>query len=227
MKYFYLYIFGLVLFIVAMAYWNSQGLTYFVEGFNPKTQYYLLLGDSILNNEVYVANGKSVNQLLNDSTNNRTTCLAKNDAIIADVYDQIGKIPDNLKADSYNTTIFLSIGGNDILNQSSDKEGGQVDSKVVNTIFSAYKQLIKSIQTIMPKSQLVLLDIYYPDNSKYRPLHDAISEWNNQLYNYAKENNLSVLRISNILTKPEDFTFEIEPSAAGSKKLVDAILANY
>lgn len=227
MKYFYLYIFGLVLFIIAMSYWNSHGLTYFVEGFNPKTQYYLLLGDSILNNEVYVANGKSVNQLLKDRTDNRTTCLAKNETTIVEVYDQVGKIPDKLKSDSGNTTIFLSVGGNDILNQSTDTEGGPVDSKLINTMFSAYKPLIKSIKTIMPKSQLVLLDIYYPDNTKYKPLHDAIREWNNQLYNYATENNVSVLRISDILTKPEDFALDIEPSAIGGKKLVDAILANY
>jgi len=226
MKYFYIYIFGLVLFIISMAYWNSHG-SYFVEGFNPSSQYFLLLGDSILNNEVYIANGKSVNQLLNDSTNKRTICLAKNEATIAEVYNQVSKIPDNLKSNSDNTTIFLSVGGNDILNQYSDKEGGGIDSKVINTIFSAYKPLIKSIQTIMPNSQLVLLDIYSPDNTKYRPLHDSIREWNNNLYNYAEENNLSVLRVSDILFKPEDFTLDIEPSAIGSKKLVDAILASY
>lgn len=227
MKYFYLYIFALICFIVTMAYWNSHELTYFVEGFNPKSQYFLLLGDSILNNQVYVANGKSVNQLLNDSTDNRTICLAKNEANITDVYNQVGEIPDKLRSDSYNTTIFLSVGGNDILNQSSDKENGQIDSKVINTIFSIYKPLVKSIQTAMPKSQLVLLDIYYPDNAKYRPLHDAVREWNTLLYNYAKDNSINVLRVSDILTKPEDFTLEIEPSALGSKKLVDAILQNY
>ena len=227
MKYFYLYIFGLVCFIITMAYWNTNGFSYFVEGFNPKSQYYLLMGDSILNNEVYVANGKSVNQLLKDSTDNRTTCLAKNNATIAEVYNQVSKIPDKLKSDSENTTIFLSVGGNDILNQSADKEGGPIDSKVISTIFSAYKPLVKSIQNIMPKSQLILLDIYYPDNAKYRPLHDSIREWNNQLYNFGTENNLSVLRISDILTKPEDFALDIEPSAIGGKKLADAILANY
>jgi len=223
MKYFYLYIFGLVFFIVVMAYWNTLFLR---EGFNANTQYFLLLGDSILNNEVYVANGKAVNQLLNDSTNNRTTCLAKNDATIVDVYDQVGNIPDKLKYSS-DTTIFLSVGGNDILNQSSDKDGGQVDSKVISTIFSVYKPLIKSIQTIMPKAQLVLLDIYYPDNIKYKQFHEAIREWNDKLYKYASENNVSVLRISDILTKPEDFSLEIEPSAIGGKKLADAILRNY
>ena len=222
MKYFYLYIFGLVCFIITMAYWNT---IHFKEAFNPSSQYFLLLGDSILNNEIYVAKGKSVNQLLYDSTNKRTINLAKNDATIQDVYDQIAKIPDNLKSSSDNTTIFLSIGGNDILNQSSDK--GQIDSKVINTIFLAYKPLIKSIKTIMPKSQIVPLDIYYPDNVKYNQYHNAIREWNDKLYDYAKNNYMSVLRISDILRKPEDFTLGIEPSDIGGKKIADAILANY
>lgn len=224
MKYFYLYIFSLVCFIIGMSYWNSH---IFVEGFNSKSQYFLLLGDSILNNTLYVSNGKSVNQLLTDHTNGRTTCLAKNDATIVDVYNQIGKIPDNLKSASDNTTIFLSIGGNDILNQSTDEGGEPVDSSVINTIFSTYKPLIKSIKTIMPNSQLVLLDIYYPDNIKYKQFHNVIREWNDKLYNYAKENNVSVLRISDILVKPEDFTLGIEPSTIGGKKLVDSILSNY
>lgn len=227
MKYFYLYIFALVCFIVGMSYLNSHGFSQFVEGFNPNTQYFLLLGDSILNNSVYVANGKSVNQLLDQGTNNRTTCLAKDDVTITQVYDQINNISSILKSNSNNTTIFLSVGGNDMLNQSTDKGDGSLDSKAINTIFSAYKPLIKSIQTIMPGSQLVLLDIYYPDNIKYKQLHNAIREWNDKLYNYAKENNVSVLRVSDILIQPEDFTLAIEPSAIGGKKLVDAILQNY
>lgn len=223
MKYFYLYIFGLLCFIVAMAYWNTL---YFKEGFNPNSQYYLLLGDSILNNEIYVAKGKSVNQLLYEKTNGRTTNLAVNDSTIQDVYNQIAKIPDNLKSSSKNTTIFLSIGGNDILYQ-ADNDKGKVEPKVINTIFAAYKPLIKSIQTIMPDSQIIPLDIYYPDNIKYKQFHNSIREWNDKLYEYTKNNHIGVLRVSDIITKPEDFTLDIEPSDIGGKKLVDSILANY
>lgn len=224
MKYFYLYIFGLVCFIITMAYWNTL---HFKEGFNPNSQYFLLLGDSILNNEIYVSKGKSVNQLLYDKTNERTINLAKNEATIQDVYDQVAKIPDKLKSSSKNTTIFLSIGGNDILFQASDNDKEKIDSKIINTIFAAYKPLIKSIQTMMPDSQIVPLDIYYPDNIKYKQFHSAIQEWNDKLYEYTKNNQMGVLRVSSILTQPEDFTLAIEPSDIGGKKLVDAILANY
>ena len=223
MKYFYLYIFGLVCFIITMAYWNTL---HFKEAFNPNSQYFLLLGDSILNNQIYVSKGKSVNELLYDRTNKRTINLAKNEATIQDVYNQIAKIPDNLKSSS-DTTIFLSVGGNDILFQSTDNNKGQIDSKVLNTIFSAYKPLIKTIKTIMPNSQIVPLDIYYPDNIKYRQYHKVIREWNEKLYDYAKNNHISVLRISDVLFKPEDFTLGIEPSEIGGEKIVNVILENY
>jgi hypothetical protein len=226
MKYFFLYIFGLVCFIVVMAYWNSQVSN--KEGFNPANQYFLLLGDSVLNNEVYVVNGKSVNQLLKDRTDGKTTCLAKNDANITSVYNQLQELPRNLKEASDKTTIFLSVGGNDILlSHDEDKEGGEVDSKVLQTIFSRYKPVVESIQMLMPKSQIVLLDLYQPAGSRFIPFVKAINEWNQLLYAFAKEKNLNVLRVSNILTTPEDFTHEIEPSALGSKKLVDNILSAY
>jgi hypothetical protein len=73
----------------------------------------------------------------------------------------------------------------------------------------------------------VLLDIYYPENMKYKQYHSIIKEWNAMLYEYANKNNYSLLKISNILTKPDDFSFGIEPSSAGGAKLVEAILTNY
>ena len=37
----------------------------------------------------------------------------------------------------------------------------------------------------------------------------------------------NVIKISNILTQSDDFSFGIEPSANGSKKLVEIIMSNY
>ena len=47
------------------------------------------------------------------------------------------------------------------------------------------------------------------------------------VYEYAGKNGLSVFKISNVLTQPDDFTFGMEPSATGSRKLVDTILTSY
>jgi hypothetical protein len=162
-----------------------------------------------------------------ERTDNKTHCYAVDNSTIIDVYKQLDNIPYNFNT-SYNT-LFLSIGGNDILQKCLENNENCNKSDIV-PMFSAYKNLIKSIQTKLPNANIILLDIYYPNNLKYKQYHELIHEWNKMIYDYAREpkNNISgVLRISNILTKDEDFTLDIEPSAIGSKKIVDTILTNY
>jgi lysophospholipase L1-like esterase len=221
MSYFYLYIFILAIFIIGVSYWNT-----YREGFNSEKQTFVLLGDSIFKNDQYVSDGKSVNQLLSERTNGKTICLAKNDAKIANVYDQVKQIEPYLN--STTTTIFLSVGGNDILSKAQNNANG--DNKFVSTVFEDYKSLVKSIQSQLPKANIVLCDIYYPNNLKYKQYHPIISEWNDMVQSFSRDpkNRISgVLKISSILTTPEDFTLEIEPSSIGSQKMVDNILSSY
>ena len=224
MEYFYLYIFILFCFIIAVSYRNTYMNTY-VESFNSDKQSFVLLGDSILKNDAYVSDGKSVENLLIERTNGKTTCLAIDHSKIVDVYSQIDKIPDNLNSNL--TTIFLSAGGNDILTHYVDQGNDSTDTSILGTMFAAYKNLIKSIQKKLPNANIVLLDIYYPDNMTYKQYHSVIDSWNKMIYEYATQNGLSVLKISGVLTKPDDFSFGMEPSAIGSRKLVDAILSSY
>ena len=104
----------LVCLILSVSYYNTYMSSYssYIEPFKSSKQF-VLLGDSILNNENYVENGKSVTELFMERTDNKTICLAADDSKIIDVYNQLDKIPDD--ADTYRTTLFLSIGGNDIL----------------------------------------------------------------------------------------------------------------
>ena len=125
------------------------------------------------------------------------------------------------------TTVILSIGGNDILIHYVDKENDTTDTSVLGSIFAAYKNVVKSIQNKLPLANIVLLDIYYPENMTYKQYHSILNEWNKKLYNYADEPKKSVLKVSKILTSPQDFTFGIEPSAVGGKKLVEEIMTNY
>jgi len=220
MSYFYLYIFILSIFIICVSYWNT-----YCEGFNSEKQTIVLLGDSIFKNDQYVSDGKSVHQLLLERTNGKTICLAKDDALIANVYDQVNLIPEHLN--STTTTIFLSVGGNDIL---SNAQNNSNNTQFLSTVFDSYKSLVKIIQSQFPKANIVLCDIYYPNNSKYKQYYSIIGQWNDMVQTFARntENNiLEVFKISSILAKPEDFIHEIEPSAIGSQKIVDAILYSY
>jgi hypothetical protein len=220
MKYFYLYIFMLCCFILAVSYYN----TYTKEPFNSSKQTIVLLGDSILKNNSYTSNGKSVQELLEERTKGKTYCFAMDDSKINDVYNQIGNIPENLNTPY--TTIFLSIGGNNILAKYKENITDN-NTNDLNSIFKSYLHLVQSIQSKMNKTKIILLDIYYPNDSKYKSFHHLINEWNEMIYEYAanSKNNIDgVLRISSIIRKPEDFSQEIEPSDRGGEKIVDAIL---
>jgi hypothetical protein len=174
------------------------------------TRTIILLGDSIIKNNSYVKNGKAVDEILKEKTNGNSYCYAEDNSTIVDVYSQVSSIPIELNKES--TTIFLSSGGNDIL----------------NVIFIAYKKLIKSIQTKMNKSKLVLIDIYYPVNIKYEQYKPILVEWNKLLTDFVSESdNLSIIKLSNELTDSTDFTLNIEPSDTGGEKIADQILFYY
>jgi lysophospholipase L1-like esterase len=74
----------------------------------------ILLGDSVLNNSNYVPSGKSVGDILNSKLSNVLN-LAKDGATINDLYRQLDDIP--IELDKAETFVFISAGGNDILNK--------------------------------------------------------------------------------------------------------------
>jgi hypothetical protein len=200
-----------------MAYYNSTFRN--IEGFTQNKTNYILLGDSVLNNSVYVPDGSRVAQLLQNITKGEVLCLAKNNAVISSVYGQITKIPDSLKTN--NTKVLLSVGGNNILNQDLKT----LTSDVLKNIFSKYTTLVDTIQSSVPNLQIVVFDVYCPD--KYHNYYDIVKEWNTLLYNYVLQNNLKInLRyfyVSSILTSPDDFTNDIEVSAVGGQKIIDSL----
>jgi hypothetical protein len=222
MKYFYLYIFILSSFIILMSYWNTYN---FKEGFNSKNNRdIILMGDSILKNNAYVKDGNSIENLIIER-NNETICLAEDHATIDDIFVQVNKLP--VELNNPNTFIFLSAGGNNILSHYVDQNQDITDTSILKPMFGAYKNLIRSIQTRLPQAKIILLDIYYPDNLTYKQFHSIIKEWNSMIYDFAenpKNNIYGVIRISSHLTQNEDFSFGIEPSSSGGKKIVDLIL---
>jgi hypothetical protein len=224
MNYFYLKILGLVLFIIAVSYYNTYCAS-FIESFysdsSKKSKTIVLLGDSILKNNSYVSNGKAVDNIL-EERNATVYSLAQNNAKIVDVYGEINKIP--LEINNKSTMIFLSSGGNDILSFYVDQHGDTTDTGFLNTMLAAYKSLVKSIKTRMNECQIVLLDIYYPTSNQFTQYKPILEEWNTLLENYARENSLGLLQISKSVTAPNDFTLSIEPSEQGGEKIAQKIL---
>ena len=228
MDYFYLKIFGLILFIFAVSYWNTY-CSSFIESFssNKISRAIVLLGDSILKNNSYVPDGKAVDNILEERSlkndkNIELYSLAENNSKIVDVYSQINKIP--LDINNKSTTIFLSSGGNDILSFYVDQQGDPTDTEFLNTMLADYKKLIKSIQTRMDLCQIVLLDVYYPTSNQFVQYKPILEQWNSLIATYARENSFGLLQISQIVTSNDDFTLGIEPSEKGGEKIAQSIL---
>jgi|LakMenE18May11ns_1017448.scaffolds.fasta_scaffold9679545_2 hypothetical protein len=231
MNYFYLKIFGLILFIFAVSYWNTY-CSSFIESFssnysNSSSKSIVLLGDSILKNNSYVPNGKAVDNILQERSlkndkNIELYSLAVNNSKIVDVYSQINKMPLDINIKS--TTIFLSSGGNDILSFYVDQQGDTSDTGFLNTMLADYKKLIKSIQTRMDLCQIVLLDIYYPTSKQFAQYKPILEKWNSLIADYARENSFGLLQISQVVTSDDDFTLGIEPSEKGGEKIAQSIL---
>jgi hypothetical protein len=222
MRHFYLYVFILSVIIVFFSLYTT--IKSKKEAFHSISPNYniILLGDSIFKNNLYVSSEKAIENILTKKTEGNCYCYAENNSKTYDIYSQINNIP--LELDNKNTTIFLSVGGNDILDKYVERNNANInDISYLNPIFGAYKNLVKTIKTKMDKAKLVLLDLYCPPSTKYLPYKNIISEWNNKIYNYAKNNNMEVLRVSTLLTKDNDFTLEIEPSETGGEKLANAI----
>ena len=188
-------------------YWSSNMI---VESFT-KTESIILIGDSILKNNSYVLEGQSVQDILSKKINAQIYCFAVNDSTIKDANEQINILPQHLNEPS--TYIFLSIGGNDILKS--------IDS--ISSIFKKYMDLINLLIERMDKSCIVLINLYYPTDEKYKKYYPSVKKWNDLIGAFAEDNNLKVLDASIILIKEEDFTSDIEPSEIGSEKLANKI----
>lgn len=180
---------------------------------NKKT--IILLGDSVFNNNSYVEKGKAVNEILNKKADENTIIisLARNDSTINNIYQQLENV--NIDLNNKLTTVFLSVGGNDIMN---------LQEKNMNTTFKKYNTLIDAIRSKLPNVKLVLLNVYYPPNvSKYDSI---IDKWNTNLELEYKANNknIYILNLANLLKEPSDFVFNIEPSITGGEKIANKIL---
>jgi hypothetical protein len=183
----------------------------------------VLLGDSILDNQLYVSSGKSVVKLIEERNSGETYCYARDGAKIASVFNQIDFIPRGL-----NASIFLSVGGNDILSH-FDRCDECFNNKNIDdfldSTFTLYKDLVKSIGIRSPNNKIYLLDIYYPDSEQYMRYYPVVTKWNEMLYALAGEKNVvNVIRISDLLTRGDDFSSDIEPSSKGGYKIADGIL---
>lgn len=193
--------------IFSCAYFKSlkEGLT------NNNTV--ILMGDSILNNSNYVPSGQSVYDSLKSKLN-KVINLAKDGATISDLYKQLDKIPIDLN--NTNTYIYISVGGNDILNKRTE-----LNSTEIKRLFDLYMEFLNTLRIKLGSANINLLNLYLPVNPRYQVYKTSIEQWNQLLQAYSNKvgKMYNIVDLYGLLTTPQDFVYDIEPSEYASDKI--------
>lgn len=200
------------IFIIFIIFTNLKDIKEGLSSINKKN--IILLGDSILNNSNYVNPGESVSDIIK-SKGRKVINVAVDNSKIKDINKQLNRIPSSYNKS--NTYIFLSVGGNDILNLPSQND------EQINELFKEYLKNIKAIKNKFPKSKIVALNIYHPPSSYYKMYYNSIGLWNELLDQNTFEK-YKVLNIDNIIKTKNDLVHDIEPSKQGSIKIANAIV---
>lgn len=172
----------------------------------------VLIGDSILNNSNYVSVGNSVIDNIKLLHGNKVINLAKDGATIETCYYQLNK---NEIVNDKNYYLYISIGGNDILN-------GDIK---LEKIKKKYIELIDVIKNKYSKTKIHLLNLYFPFDKKYDKYEKYIKEWNEMILSLCNRNEYKLLRLDNLLINNSDIVYKIEPSSVGSKKIAKLIVS--
>ena len=213
MPYYYFIIILISLIIVfSCAYFKS-----IKEAFETNNNNIILMGDSVLNNSKYVPTNKSVFAILKTKTNNVFN-YAKDGATISDLYDQLDKIP--LELNKSETNIFISAGGNDILNKQI-----KLNDASIKQLFNSYLTFLDALRTKLNSVKINLLNLYLPSNPRYKSYQLSVDTWNQLLQKNANTigKMYNVVDIHSLLTSPSDFVYDIEPSETASEKIANLI----
>lgn len=222
-----LFILGIVLVIISI--FLNYNLTIFESFVNEQNQNQnqnqrkniVLLGDSILNNSVYTLPKSSVpsliSQQLEKSPEKTLYNLAKDGATINDCVNQLDAFPFELN--NTETSVFISAGGNDILN------GHRTETEKIDKLFAKYMDFIESVKKRLNKTNIVLLKLYYPVKPSYKIYYPAVTQWNQLLVDNSSTVGYRLLETDTLVVLKEDIVYDIEPSAKGGKKIADAIVS--
>ena len=192
-----------------------------IEYFENINSNVFLIGDSILQNKLYAT--PSIEDYLSETINEKHLFFfAEDNTTISQCYSQVNRI--TISDNNNNSYIFVSIGGNDILNKIVYVDNPSPD--ILDNIISDYTDLIQFLLLKMDKMNIILLNIYYPTNSYFHKYYNYINKWNQFIKDFSEKNNCKLLDLTKFMNNSNDFSFGIEPSASGGKKISNHII-NY
>jgi len=194
-----------------------------IEYFENKSKNIFLIGDSILQNKLY-ANPSIEDYLYDEVEKDKIFFFAEDNTTISSCSSQITQM--NINYNNENSIVFISVGGNDILNKIVYTDNPTIE--ILNNIITDYTFFIKSLflrMNSLKKSNIILLNIYYPTNSYFHKFYSYIDQWNKFINDFAEKNNYKVLDLTKFMIDKDDFSFSIEPSTIGGKKISNHIIS--
>jgi len=191
-----------------------------------------LMGDSIFDNDGYVLGDPGVIEQLRRALPTGWSAFkaAVDGDCIADIKEQTGNIP------THTTDIVVSIGGNDLMKLrhllTRVTEGAKLADVIASPLAAfenSYGQMLGDLLKlgIPVKICTIYTAIPFEDPAMQAFAPNTIGAFNARILRQAETHNLSVIRLDQICTDPQDFSkvSPIEPSAQGGEKIVDAILS--
>ena len=185
----------------------------------------VLMGDSMFANEEYMDKKDPTELSVYKAVRRQHSNVfktAEDNSTMENIKGQFITIPAKIKQ-SKKSRLFISVGGNDILNNYSQRNPDVDDMSILDALFEKYKKLIQYLQQNI-SGKIILTNIYYPVSKKYKKYHPVIKRWNRKQSSFADSIDANVFSIEGILVKSGDFTEDIEPSATGSRKIANEII---
>lgn len=189
----------------------------------------VLLGDSILDNGVYVARGQATNDHLHRlmPTGWRSTLLAADGSVTADVEQQLARLP----ADS--THLVLSVGGNDALNRMGIlEEQARSAAHAIGRLADVQEEFAArydaALRAVLSRGlPTVICTIYnanFPQPTLQRLSTTAVTVFNDVILRAAFAAGLPVLDLRLIFNDTADYANTIEPSSHGGIKIARTLI---
>ena len=190
----------------------------------------VLLGDSIFDNQAYVAAGEPavIAQLqMRLPEGWQATLLAVDGSVTTDIPQQLESLP----ADA--THLVVSVGGNDALQHidmlnDAARSVAEVYDRVaaIGERFERdYRRMLAAVRARhLPAAVCTVYNGNFPDLAVQRLAVTGLMVFNDCILRVAFESGLPVLDLRLICTAPSDYANPIEPSARGGAKIAEVIV---
>jgi hypothetical protein len=189
----------------------------------------VLLGDSVFDNQPYVARGAATTDSLVARLPASWNCtlLAQDGSVIDEVPRQLMHLPTDT------THLVVSTGGNDALSDagilsepvSSVGEGLWKLGQVVDRFERRYRDMLGKVKARrLPTIVCTIYNADFADADVQQVTTKALAVFNDAIIRAAWAAGLQVLDLRAVCDEPEDYCYEIEPSARGGQKIADAIV---